>query len=735
MANYSSDDHDDLYDWVYNNDSNADPFKDLKDLSSHRTPVKPVGSISVGPEREDIEPASHLSSDKRRLSKASLNSEDHDSLHRVKRYRTTPLRIHPNQTTEADIRKSAQSKRPVHPAKRRHKQPLEARLYTEFEAQVNQVQDDLMDISVVSPTPTIPGPTLPGPLQRQQWLLWQDVSGEVPEEQFEVRDSEMQDHYVFAEDWVKETEHAKTLCMSNISNAPRVAMELPWDELEDITLLELIVYFPNHVTRWPVLALMLRASGWDKLFTRVALLINRSRMARYSQRPYLHAEPLQCMMKAELGIKELEPTYRMAEHDTKWKHVISRDWMIMNRKRRPQRLKNQDLEVISVEDAAGWVLYTGDIAHCQFTRRLAQQGFIELDHQPYDITYTQWFNRPPPVSHRPASASAPRQSSTSSRRDAGNGEETDTGYQADDEPNSPFGPAPGQRTCKFGRKCKRKGQGCKFGHPEDELRPRAHPASPPTTFQSSNPDCLQGLTCTNPSCKFAHPAEPQYASDRMEEEDEDLYRAGVASSPEPVIPSKTRGQKRATGPPLPKVRDFTTPKEPSGNPARGERSSQPGICKFDKECTRTTCIFAHHGPVTPPYITLDPNEKCNEDRRCKNKRCNKSHSSPTATNKPSQAESSPHNTSKGLCRKDGACTNKDCKFTHSGPKKSKTKEDTQANTAEVCKFGSKCRNENCKRNHLSSTPAPGGKASQGVPRGGGGRGRGRGWGGRGGGGR
>jgi hypothetical protein len=67
-----------------------------------------------------------------------------------------------------------------------------------------------------------------------------------------------------------------------IGNAPPWTKDLPWDDMDGITLEEFIVYFPNHVARWPGLALWLRHQSWDRLFYRTVRLINLARGSHYT---------------------------------------------------------------------------------------------------------------------------------------------------------------------------------------------------------------------------------------------------------------------------------------------------------------------------------------------------------------------------------------------------------------------------------------------------------------------
>ena len=49
-----------------------------------------------------------------------------------------------------------------------------------------------------------------------------------------------------------------------IRRSARAHKQPPWDEMGDITIEELLLWFPNHVLNWPGLALLVETKGWDQ---------------------------------------------------------------------------------------------------------------------------------------------------------------------------------------------------------------------------------------------------------------------------------------------------------------------------------------------------------------------------------------------------------------------------------------------------------------------------------------
>ncbi len=103
--------------------------------------------------------------------------------------------------------------------------------------------------------------------------VYYDVVGIEPEGHPLLDDYHDVDYYnilLNPQQHAQEIRRAIHLSQKRICNAPPWYSDLPWGEMDDISFEELIIYFPNHVVRWPFLALGLRKLGWDRLFFRTA---------------------------------------------------------------------------------------------------------------------------------------------------------------------------------------------------------------------------------------------------------------------------------------------------------------------------------------------------------------------------------------------------------------------------------------------------------------------------------
>ena len=153
---------------------------------------------------------------------------------------------------------------------------------------------------------------------------------------------------------------AQQLANKAIGNAPSWEKELPWTELTDCTLEELIIYFPNHVARWPGLALYLLSKNWDRLFYRTARLIN---MARGSDRTeYQHIEVLPLVFKLQRAIRQIDPEGLLSIQD------LTGDVVRRYILRKPDGLRT--CRTCKLEEAAYFV-GTHEFADRPFSRKMA----------------------------------------------------------------------------------------------------------------------------------------------------------------------------------------------------------------------------------------------------------------------------------------------------------------------------------------------------------------------------
>lgn len=100
------------------------------------------------------------------------------------------------------------------------------------------------------------------------------------------------------------------------------------------------------------------------------------------------------------------------------------------------------------------------------------------------------------------------------------------------------------------------------------------------------------------------------------------------------------------------------------------------VCKFNLNCTKPDCPFAHQSPAAPAGTTIDVSDECPHGAACTNFKCVGRHPSP-ARRSSYQSEQEchfwPHCTKPNcpfkhpdmpLCRNGADCTTPNCKFTH-----------------------------------------------------------------------
>ena len=95
-------------------------------------------------------------------------------------------------------------------------------------------------------------------------------------------------------------------------------------------------------------------------------------------------------------------------------------------------------------------------------------------------------------------------------------------------------------------------------------------------------------------------------------------------------------------------------------------------CRFNINCTKADCPFAHQSPAAPEGTTIDFGDKCSFGAACKNRKCTGRHPSPAQ-----QAEQD--------CKFWPNCTNARCIFKHP--------------TMPPCRNGGDCKTPNCKFSH------------------------------------
>lgn len=102
------------------------------------------------------------------------------------------------------------------------------------------------------------------------------------------------------------------------------------------------------------------------------------------------------------------------------------------------------------------------------------------------------------------------------------------------------------------------------------------------------------------------------------------------------------------------------------------------VCRFNLDCTKKDCIFAHQSPAAPSGTAIDVNDPCPFGAACKNRKCVGRH--------PSPAQKTTHQSDQD-CKFFPNCTNPSCPFRHP--------------TMPMCRNGADCTREGCKFTHVN----------------------------------
>ena len=102
-------------------------------------------------------------------------------------------------------------------------------------------------------------------------------------------------------------------------------------------------------------------------------------------------------------------------------------------------------------------------------------------------------------------------------------------------------------------------------------------------------------------------------------------------------------------------------------------------CRYNLQCTKEDCLFAHQSSEAPPGTAIDVADECTFGVACKNRKCVARH--------PSPAKKSTHQAEQD-CKYFPNCTNPACSFRHP--------------TMPLCRNGADCTRSGCKFTHLKT---------------------------------
>ncbi|KAH7128764.1 hypothetical protein B0J11DRAFT_604192 [Dendryphion nanum] len=348
--------------------------------------------------------------------------------------------------------------------------------------------------------------------------------------------------------YYQEWHRAEELSGKPVANAPPYHTDLPWDEMEDITIEELIVYFPNHMMRWPGLAYMLRNVGWDRLFERVAWLINVGRRSEQYPRTHRHVEPFPIMMKVQRAVEEIIPNYLVCDHDVRFSDYV-KDVLVNNfyRKCHPRSMQGCS-RTVSLLELASYV-DPHLLAHNPFSRRVAALYEDYMSNKNTD-SKGKSTNDTHSVRRQSDRSNSRSSSSDSQREDLSPKQQklyqnslilvpeyntiSDNGFS---------------NICQSGNDCP--DIDCSKMHPPDKNFPHAQPVDPKPNQPSSRslPTCRFDPKCKNDQCRFEHPS-----------------RNGQRNNGNNTHQSKSQYQ---------------------SNQSHGRK------CKFDPNCKNGNCTYSH----------------------------------------------------------------------------------------------------------------------------------------------
>jgi hypothetical protein len=446
--------------------------------------------------------------------------------------------------------------------------------------------------------------------------LFQDVQGDIPLGLPDLLDIELYTAKLAPAVYQGEMQHANELYKKDFGNAPPGHTDLPWEDMEGITIPELIVYFPNHVTCWPGLALILRASNWDQLFHRVASLINRARGTAFHDRKWRQAEPLPCMMKVETAIREINRQYKLIEHD-KWAPFITPQLLNAHYRDLPERLQRKGFSgKCTVVEAFEYA--TAVYQDPEFYQIFKDLPFTKHAFELYmaEVPRKYWFINEAILRQMEEAKwpmEEPHQMTMEEPQEQRNGrpsmvddfEAIDMGHMADVEDNAPGPTLPKYtqhrrqvtRPCRSGLDCQR--GDCHFDHPSvwkpTKTNSQANLGS--NERPKSQTHCRFGKDCRDKqNCQFSHSngkeANVQRGDDRAQQQSVKVCKFGAQcanSNCTRTHPSGKGGnssskqdRNRAGG-------------GGNGSGKNGQQRSPEGArpCKFGAKCKNSNCTRSH----------------------------------------------------------------------------------------------------------------------------------------------
>ncbi|KAF2010319.1 hypothetical protein BU24DRAFT_454714 [Aaosphaeria arxii CBS 175.79] len=402
--------------------------------------------------------------------------------------------------------------------------------------------------------------------------------------------------YMDEEERHEELVRAQQLSFRRILNAPPYDVDLPWDDIlkYNCSLEELVLFFPNHVLQWPVLALTLRMAGWDRMFARCAFFINASRKVHRCPRERMLAEPLPCKLKVERAIQELQPTFSLDQWDTHWGHGLpNSSWREKNIQRKPRRFPKAPVRTVSLAEAASYV-QVNPYSDREFSRQ-AQKMLVQKQREEMRHAYAFILQTEPHPSnmHMP-----PIDGGTDCEMI-----DIDTllRQQRMNSYHNPVCPYQKRSACEDYIDCP-------YSHIED-MPGNVQAVPPPDRARATSRACRFDPRCKNVSCIFEHPKR-------------DSEEPMKACKFDPVC----RNRKCIFDHPQ---RDTQATRNQS-QPNIQIRQGPVQACKYGSRCMNPQCLRGHRSPAAPPnsHLPILAEKWCKWNNNCKNPACSLMHSAP-----------------------------------------------------------------------------------------------------------
>ncbi|KAF2109884.1 hypothetical protein BDV96DRAFT_227733 [Lophiotrema nucula] len=458
--------------------------------------------------------------------------------------------------------------------------------------------------------------------QSQEQRLYIDVLGSEPPGHSPMDDIDVYNTPLHPNHFQAEAARATGLSKKSILNAPPANTMLPFEEMMDATLEEFIIYFPNHVLRWPGLALGLRHSGWDRLFHRVARMINIARGSHGYDRDHKQAEPAVCMLKVQAAIQEIEERYLLNDHDSVWGPQLSLETVRLYINRLPKHFSADTARTVTLAEAGEYV-GAHEFQGRPFSKRVkaavvakqAANGTFDKPVLPKVRTEQQRS-----ASEAIAAQIFGRMFSVSSQGSMDWNQGQNSEYQ------DSYRPQYGHQTHDHG--ANDSGSEYRTSHQPRDRSDASNNTWDPSQFGSS-PIFQQSSARTETSDN----------GNLADNESEQATPKRDFSSMPCKFGRKCKKFRQGTCPFFHEPAQTPQPRQQNEDPTQGWPDSgdavpkkQDGLCKLDLQCSKPNCTFAHHSPEGDPSVELNLDQTCKFGVKCRHGNCNRSHPSPASFN-------------------------------------------------------------------------------------------------------